>query len=66
MGAPKRRWGLFDDAGAEALRSYKYVGQDLSLTYKCVSGVELGCFALGCLRPWTAGRMDGWTNRFYL
>lgn len=38
MGAPKRRWGLFDDVGAEALRSYKYVGQDLSLTYKCVSG----------------------------
>jgi hypothetical protein len=33
MGAT-RRWGLFDDEGAEALRSYKYVGQDLSLTYK--------------------------------
>jgi hypothetical protein len=30
----KKTWGLFDDDGAEALRNYKYVGQDLSLTYK--------------------------------
>ncbi len=29
-----RSWGLFDDEGAEALRGYTYVGQDLSLTYK--------------------------------
>lgn len=34
MGATERSWGLFDDEGAEALRGYKYVGQDLSLTYK--------------------------------
>lgn len=27
-------WGLFDDTGAKALRNYKYVGSDLSLTYK--------------------------------
>jgi len=29
-----RKWILFDDKGAEALRQYKYVGVDNSLTYK--------------------------------
>lgn len=33
MGVSKA-WGLFDDKGAEALRNYKYVGVDKSLSYK--------------------------------